>query len=51
MQKRRDRAGQMGDWLSRRPWCQTRLDPASRQTNRASLGIDDLAAAWVALTR
>lgn len=40
-----------GDWLSRRPWCQTRLDPASRQTNRASLGIDDLAAAWVALTR
>ena len=42
-----------GFWLSKRPgsamWCRTWFDPATRQTRRASLGTDDLAAAEQAL--
>ena len=54
--RRSDRPGQVGDfWLSQRPnspvWCRTWFDAASRQTCRASLGTDDLAAARVALAR
>jgi integrase len=50
------RPGQIGDyWLSRRPnstyWCRTWFDPNTRQTCRASLGIDDFAAAVVALAQ
>ncbi len=56
MRKRSDRPGQVGDyWLSKRPnspvWCRTWFDVASRQTSRASLGTDDLAAARLALAR
>ncbi len=54
--RRNDRPGQVGDfWLSQRPnspvWCRTWFDGNSRQTCRASLGTDDLAAARVALAR
>ncbi len=54
--RRNDRPGQVGDfWLSQRPnssvWCRTWFDGASRQTCRASLGTDDLAAARLALAR
>jgi integrase len=50
------RPGQIGDyWLSRRPnspyWCRTWFDPNTRQTCRASLGIDDFAAAGLALAQ
>ena len=56
MRKQSDRPGQIGDyWLSRRPnspvWCRTWFNTASRQTSRASLGTDDLAAARVLLAK
>ena len=56
MRKRTDRPGQIGDyWLSQRPnspvWCRTWFDVASRQTSRASLGTDDLAAARITLAK
>ncbi len=56
MRKRTDRPGQIGDyWLSQRPnspvWCRTWFDVTSRQTSRASLGTDDLAAARIALAK
>jgi integrase len=48
------RPGQLaGYWISKRPgsamWCRTWFDAATRQTCRASLGTDDLAAAEHAL--
>ncbi len=50
------RPGQIGDyWLSRRPnspyWCRTWFDPNTRQTCRASLGTNDIAAAGLALAQ
>ena len=50
------RPGQIGNyWLSRRPnspvWCRTWFDTDTRQTCRASLGTDDLAAAGIALAQ
>ncbi len=50
----KDQPGRIGDyWLSRRPnsdqWCRTWFDPDTRQTRRASLGVDDLDAAKIAL--
>src|SRR5215469_5418797 len=55
-QQRPTRPGHIGDyWLSRRSnspiWCRTWFDPNTRQTRRASLGTDDLAAAGVALAK
>jgi integrase len=52
--QRQQRTGQLaGYWLSRRPnsaqWCRTWFDAETRQTRRASLGTDDLAAAERAL--
>lgn len=52
--QRKQRPGQLaGYWLSRRPnsaqWCRTWFDSDTRQTRRASLGTDDLAAAERAL--
>lgn len=52
--QRQQRLGQLaGYWLSKRPnspqWCRTWFDPDTRQTRRASLGTDDLAAAERAL--
>jgi len=51
---RQQHQGQLaGYWISKRPnsaqWCRTWFDPDSRQTRRASLGTDDLAAAEIAL--
>ena len=44
-----------GFWLSKRSgshmWCRTWFDAATRQTRRASLGIDDLQAATLELAR
>ena len=56
MRKQSDRSGQIGDyWLSRRPnspvWCRTWFNATSRQTSRASLGTDDIAAARLALAK
>jgi hypothetical protein len=50
------RPGQIGNyWLSRRPnspvWCRTWFAADTRQTCRASLGTDDLAAAGIALAQ
>jgi integrase len=52
--RRQQHPGQLaGYWLSQRPnstqWCRTWFDAQSRQTRRASLGTDDLAAAECAL--
>ncbi len=54
MSRRPRHPGQLaGYWLSKRPgsamWCRTWFDPTTRQTRRASLGTDDLAAAEQAL--
>ncbi len=51
-----EQPGRIGDyWLSRRPnsahWCRTWFDAGTRQTRRASLGIDDFDAARVALAQ
>ncbi len=56
MRKRTSHPDQIGDcWLSRRgnssAWCRTWFDAATRQTRRASLGTDDLAAARLGLAR
>jgi integrase len=55
-QQRPTRPGHIGNyWLSQRSnspvWCRTWFDPNTRQTRRASLGTDDLAAAGVALAK
>jgi len=51
---RKQHPGQLaGYWLSKRPgstqWCRTWFDSDARQTRRASLGTDDIAAAELAL--